>query len=216
QRAYRRLLTRALVRPVVVLSGAVLALVLTLLLVPKLGTEFLPELNEGTLWVNLMLPSSISVTEAARMCAQVRGIIRQFPEVTQVISQAGRPEDGTDPKTINMAEFFVDLKPPAEWSRRLTREELAAQIEEAVGRVPGFDPAISQPIRDNVLESISQIDGQIVIKVFGDDPATLRAKASEALRIVSGVRGVSRAFIDRGGQVPQLQIEVDRPRAARY
>ena len=163
-----------------------------------------------------MLPSSISVAQASRLCAQVRRIIRQFPEVTQVISQAGRPEDGTDPKTINMAEFFVDLKPPAEWSRRLTREELAAQIEEAVGRVPGFDPAISQPIRDNVLESISQIDGQIVIKVFGDDPATLRAKASEALRIVSGVRGVSRAFIDRGGQVPQLQIEVDRPRAARY
>ena len=216
RRVYRRVLDGALARPAVVFASAVGALVVAMALVPRLGTEFLPELNEGTLWVNLMLPSSISVAQASRLCSQVRRIIRQFPEVTQVISQAGRPEDGTDPKTINMAEFFVDLKPPAEWSRRLTREELAAQIEEAVGRVPGFDPAISQPIRDNVLESISQIDGQIVIKVFGDDPATLRAKASEALRIVSGVRGVSRAFIDRGGQVPQLQIEVDRPRAARY
>ncbi|HKF67332.1 MAG TPA: efflux RND transporter permease subunit, partial [Vicinamibacterales bacterium] len=133
-----------------------------------------------------------------------------------VISQTGRPEDGTDPKTINMAEFFVDLKPPAEWPRKVTREDLAAQIEDAVDRVPGLDPAISQPIRDNVLESISQIDGQIVIKVFGDDPAELREKAGEVLHVITGIRGVSRAFIDRFGQIPQLQIEVDRPRAARY
>src|SRR5207249_2350705 len=132
------------------------------------------------------------------------------------VSQAGRPEDGTDPKTINMAEFFVDLKPPSQWTRRITREDLAAQMEDAVGRIPGVDAAISQPIRDNVLESISQIDGQIVIKVFGDDPAVLRQKAGEVLRIVSGVQGVSRAFVDRAGQVPQLQIEVDRARASRY
>jgi len=134
----------------------------------------------------------------------------------QVISQTGRPEDGTDPKTLNMAEFYVDLKPPSQWPRGVSREGLAAQMEEAIGRVPGFDPAISQPIRDNVLESISQIDGQIVIKVFGDDPATLREKAADVLRITSSVPGVSRAFIDRGGQVPQLQIEVDRARSARY
>ncbi|MFI5178088.1 MAG: efflux RND transporter permease subunit [Vicinamibacterales bacterium] len=216
ERIYRATLERTLRRPLLVIGSAVAALALALALVPQLGTEFLPELNEGTLWVNLMLPSSVSVAEASRLCARVRQIIRKFPEVTQVISQAGRPEDGTDPKTINMAEFFVDLKPPAEWPAGLTREELSAQIERALGDVPGFDPAISQPIRDNVLESISQIDGQIVIKVFGDDPATLREKAADVLRVVSGIRGVSRAFIDRGGQLPQLQIEVDRARAARY
>jgi heavy metal efflux system protein len=136
--------------------------------------------------------------------------------VTQVISQTGRPEDGTDPKTINMAEFFVDLKPPSEWPRNIEREDLAARIEDAVDRMPGLDPAMSQPIRDNVLESISQIDGQIVIKVFGDEPATLRSTVNDVLRAVSHVRGVSRAFIDRAGEVPQLQIEVDRGRAARY
>src|SRR5207244_452076 len=102
--------------------------------------------------------------------------------------------------------FYVDLKPPAEWRHGITRDQLAAQMEEAIGRVPGFDPAISQPIRDNVLESISQIDGQIVIKVFGDDPVILAEKAGEVLRIVSGVPGVSRAFVDRAGEVPQLQI----------
>src|SRR5581483_2529519 len=130
--------------------------------------------------------------------------------------QAGRPEDGTDPKPINMAEFYVDLKPPSQWPRGVTRDELAAQMEESIGRIPGVDPAISQPIRDNVLESISQIDGQIVVKLFGDDGAVLRQKAEEVLRAVTSVRGVSRAFVDRAGQVPQLQIEVDRARASRY
>jgi cobalt-zinc-cadmium resistance protein CzcA len=216
RRAYRRVLHRMLRRPGLIFGTAAIALAIALSLVPRLGTEFLPELNEGTLWVNLMLPSSVSVAEASRLCAQVRRIIRQFPEVVQVISQTGRPEDGTDPKTLNMAEFYVDLKPPSEWPRGVSREGLAVQMEEAIGRVPGFDPAISQPIRDNVLESISQIDGQIVIKVFGEDPATLREKAADVLRIASSVPGVSRAFIDRGGQVPQLQIEVDRARAARY
>jgi heavy metal efflux system protein len=216
RRGYRRILNRVIDRPIAVIASTVLALALAVALVPRLGSEFLPELNEGTMWVNVLLPPSVSVAEASRLCARIRQIIRQFPEVTQVISQTGRPEDGTDPKTINMAEFFVDLKPPSEWARTITREDLAAQIEDAVDKVPGLDPAMSQPIRDNVLESISQIDGQIVIKVFGDDPAELRQKATDVLRVVSGIRGVSRAYIDRFGQVPQLQIEVDRARAARY
>jgi cobalt-zinc-cadmium resistance protein CzcA len=216
RRAYRRVLDRVIDRPVIVMASTIAAFVAALALAPRLGSEFLPELNEGTMWVNVVLPPSVSVAEASRLCARIRQIIRTFPEVTQVISQTGRPEDGTDPKTINMAEFFVDLKPPSEWTRKITREDLSAQIEEAVDRVPGLDPAMSQPIRDNVLESISQIDGQIVIKVFGDDPMELREKASEVLRVVSGIRGVSRAFIDRGGQVPQLQVAVDRLRAARY
>jgi heavy metal efflux system protein len=215
-RAYRRALDRSLRRPVLVIGTAIAALLAALTLVPRLGTEFLPELNEGTLWVNLTLPSSVSVSEASRLVARVRTIVRRFPEVTQVISQAGRPEDGTDPKPINMCEFFVDLKPPEQWTRKITREGLAAQMEDAINEIPGLEPAISQPIRDNVLESISQIDGQIVIKLFGEDAATLRQKANEVLRIVSGVRGVSRAFIDRAGEVPQLQIEVDRGRSARY
>ena len=216
RRIYDRALGWALQYPAIVVGCAIAAFAISCVLVPRLGTEFLPELNEGTMWVNLNLPSSVSVTEASKLSAEVRRIIRRFPEVTQVISQAGRPEDGTDPKTINMAEFYVDLRPPAEWPRGVEREALAANIEDAINRIPGMDPAISQPIRDNVLESISQIDGQIVIKVFGDDETTLREKAAEVLRVISGVPGISRAFIDRGGQIPQLQIAVDRRRASRY
>jgi heavy metal efflux system protein len=215
-RLYRWQLERSLRRPALVVGAAVAAFTLAAALAPRLGTEFLPELNEGTMWVNLTLPASVSVSEASKVVAHVRHVLRQFPEVTQVISQAGRPEDGTDPKPINMAELFVDLRPPSEWKPTMTREELAAQMEDAINRIPGLEPAISQPIRDNVLESISQIDGQIVIKVFGDDPVTLRQKANDVLAVVSRVRGVSRAFIDRAGEVPQLQIAVDRGRAARY
>src|SRR5690349_8943083 len=215
-RVYRGLLARALRRPAIVVASAVAALVAALLPVPQLGTEFLPELNEGTLWLNLTLPPSVSVSEASRIVAQVRTVVRRFPEVTQVISQAGRPEDGTDPKPINMCEFFVDLKPPSEWARGVTREDLAARMEDAIAQIPGVDPAISQPIRDNVLESISQIDGQIVIKLFGDDAVTLRRTADEMLQTIGSVRGVARAFVDRAGQVPQLQVEVDRARASRY
>jgi heavy metal efflux system protein len=216
KRLYRPLLVGALRHPKTVLVTALLALAVSLALVPHLGSEFLPELNEGTLWVNIMLPPSISVSEASRLCARIRTIIRQFPEVTSVVSKAGRPEDGTDPKMINMAEFFVDLKPPAAWTRPITKEQLIADIEKALDVLPGLDPSFSQPIRDNILESISQIDGQIVIKVFGEDPLILHQTSQEVLRTVSAVHGIAWAFIDRAGEIPQLHIEIDRQNTARY
>src|SRR5262245_38306908 len=208
QAAYRPVLRFSLSRRLLVIGAAVIALIGSLLLVPKLGTEFLPELNEGTLWINIMLPPGISVTDTSRQMARVREILRSFPEVTAVVSKAGRPEDGTDPEMINMAEVFVDVRPQDEWPRVLRDDKLSA--------IPGLAPSFSQPIRDNVLESISQIDGQIVIKVFGDDPNVLRKKSEEVLKAIANVRGVARAFIDRAGQVPQLQIEIDRAQGARY
>src|SRR5262249_37334755 len=122
----------------------------------------------------------------------------------------------TDPKPLNMLEFFVDVKPPSEWRSGVTKEKLIEQMDKALDEIPGIDPSFSQPIRDNVLESISQIDGQIVIKVFGDDAAMLQKKADEVLDVVSKVKGVARAFIDRAGEIPQLQIEINRQNAARY
>ncbi len=216
KRIYQPVLKAALNHPVIVLTTAVLLLAVTLAVVPRLGTEFLPELNEGTLWVNVTMPPGISVTEAERQCAKIRAAIREFPEVTSVISQAGRPEDGTDPKPINMAEFYVDLKPPDQWTRKVTKDELIGQIESKMDDLPGIEASISQPIRDNVLESISQIDGQIVIKVFGEEAGTVKQKAQEVLKAINGVPGVDRAFVDRGGEVPHLRIEIDRLHAARY
>ena len=216
KRAYRPALRFALERRRMVLGAAVVALVSSLLLVPALGTEFLPELNEGALWINVMLPPGISVTETSRQLARIRGMLRRFPEVVSVLSKAGRPEDGTDPKMINMAEFLVDVRPETEWPPGVTKDRLIERMNASLQTIPGIEPSFSQPIRDNVLESISQIDGQVVVKIFGDDVDVLRGVAKDALHAISGVRGVARAFVDRAGQVPQLRIAIDRGRAARY
>src|SRR5215510_4422241 len=216
KRVYRPALRFALERRKAVLGAAVAALVVSLALVPALGTEFLPELNEGALWINIMLPPGISISETSRQLARIRSTLRQFPEVTSVISKAGRPEDGTDPKMINMAELLVDVRPESDWPRGVSKDHLIDQMNAALQAIPGIEPSFSQPIRDNVLESISQIDGQIVIKVFGEDVDMLRRLANNVLHTIAPVRGVARAFVDRAGQVPQLQIEIDRARAARY
>jgi cobalt-zinc-cadmium resistance protein CzcA len=216
RKVYEPSLAWALRHGRLVVAAAFVALAASLALVPRLGTEFLPELNEGAVWVNITLPTSVSVSEAQDTSRSVRAAIRKLPEVRSVTSKAGRPEDGTDPKLINMAEFLVDLKPESEWRPGFDKAALLREMEAEITRVPGLEPAFSQPIRDNVLESISQIDGQIVIKVFGDDLDTLRDQALAILKEVRHVPGVVRAFVDRLGELPQIQVRIDRARAARF
>jgi cobalt-zinc-cadmium resistance protein CzcA len=216
KKPYLGTLRWALDHPKSVILAAIAAFVVSLGLSARLGTEFLPELNEGTIWVNANMPPGISVDESRAYCRRIRELLRKTPEVRSVISKAGRPEDGTDPKPINMAEVFVDLKPPSEWRRGFTKERIIEEMDHNLDALPGVETSFSQPIRDNVLESISQIDGQVVLKVFGDDSAKLREKAQELLKAIGGVRGVQTAAIDRAGEVPQALIEIDRERAARY
>lgn len=200
-------------RTVVVIALGVFAL--AMVAASRLGSEFLPELNEGTIWVNLRLPSSVSNDEATRVLRNVRKALMTIPEVRTTVSKAGQPEDGTDPKTISMAEVFVDLKPEDQWRKGLTKAQLIDQMDKAVSALPGMEPAFSQPIRDNVLESISQIDGQIVIKVSGDDLVEIKRVTELIEREIKQVQGVYRAEIDRAGDLPQLVIDIDRDRAAR-
>lgn len=213
---YKPTLVWAIGHKKIVIGAALAALAASLAVVPRLGTEFLPELNEGSIWINVPLPSSVSVTEAQSENAKFRAAIAKVPEVKSVMSKAGRPEDGTDPKLVNMAEFLVDLKPEAEWRHGLNRFDLMDEMERNLLAYPGIEPSFSYPIRDNVLESISQIDGQIVIKVFGADLDVLRDESKKVLAAVRDVAGVRRAFIDRLGELPQLQIDIDRAAAARY
>ena len=213
---YRPILDRAMAYPKTVIGLAVIALGFSFTLLPRLGTEFLPELNEGTIWVNIDLPAGVSVAEARHQCMRLQEALHRIPEVSTVIVKAGRPEDGTDPKPINMVEAFVGLKPLEQWRHGLTKEKILEEMNTAVDAFPGLDVAFSQPIRDNVLESISQIDGQVVIKVFGEEPQVLREKTEQLLHEIAAVPGVARAFIDRAGEVPQSLIEIDRVRAARY
>ena len=215
--AYAPLLGWALSHKALVLAAAGVALAASLALVPRLGSEFLPELNEGSIWINLPMPPSVSVSEVQTLLAKVRALLRTIPEVNTVISKAGRPEDGTDPKLLSMAELLVDLKPEAQWREGVTKRQLLDQMDRLLDQnLPGLDTSFSQPIRDNVLESISQIDGQIVVKVVGDDLAVLKDQGRKTLEAIHDVPGVVRAFIDREGELPQVMIDIDRGRAARY
>jgi cobalt-zinc-cadmium resistance protein CzcA len=216
KRLYRPVLEWALVWRKTVIASALVAFAGAIGIASQLGSEFLPELNEGTLWVNVRLPTSVSIEEAQGILNKVRSVIRQVPEVRTVVSKTGKPEDGTDPKTIAMAEIFVDLKPPEDWRPGLTRDKLLEELERVVSTVPGMAPTFSQPIRDNVLESISQIQGQVVIKLSGDDWVTLRNTIKAIESEVKQVEGVYRAEIDRLGELPQLLIEIDRDRIGRY
>ena len=189
--------------------------VLALLVASRLGSEFLPELNEGTFWVNWDLPSSISQEDATKVLRLARRALQTIPEVKTVVSKAGQPEDGTDPKTLSMAEVFVDVKPTEEWRKGLTRDQLIEEMDARLSVIPGVDPAFSQPIRDNVLESISQIKGQIVVKVAGDDLQELQRTVEAMKREFRQVQGIQRAEVDRLGQLPQLVIDINREKAAR-
>jgi len=182
----------------------------------RLGSEFLPELNEGTFWVNWDLPASVSQDEAKNVLKLARKALLTIPEVRTVVSKSGQPEDGTDPKTLSMAEVFVDVKPAEEWRKGLTHDQLIEEMDRSLSVIPGVDPAFSQPIRDNVLESISQIKGQIVVKVAGDDLTELRHLVEAMQREFKQVKGIQRAEVDRLGELPQLVIDINRERAARY
>ncbi|RYX93743.1 MAG: efflux RND transporter permease subunit [Comamonadaceae bacterium] len=215
KRIYEPVLDWALSRKRTVVAIALAVFALAMVAASRLGSEFLPELNEGTIWVNLRLPSSVSNDEATRMMRAARMALLKVPEVRTTVSKAGQPEDGTDPKTISMGEIFVDVKPAEQWRKGLTHEQLIDEMDKAVSAIPGMEPSFSQPIRDNVLESISQIDGQIVVKVVGDDLVELRRLTETIEREVKQVQGVYRAEIDRLGDLPQLVIDIDRDRAAR-
>ncbi len=215
KRLYEPVLAWALASRRTVVAIALGVFALSMVAASRLGSEFLPELNEGTIWVNLRLPSSVSNDEATRVLRNVRKALLTVPEVRTTVSKAGQPEDGTDPKTISMAEVFVDLKPEEQWRKGLTKAQLIDEMDKAVSALPGMEPSFSQPIRDNVLESISQIDGQIVIKVAGDDLVELKRVTELIEREIKQVPGVFRAEIDRAGDLPQLVIDIDRDRAAR-
>ena len=213
---YERLLVLALERKKYVLKLALGLLFATGVVASFLGSEFLPELDEGSMWINVELPASVSIKEARERAAIVRSVIAQTPEVETIISKVGRPDDGTDPKLINQLELLVDLHEERDWRFWYRKADIIAEIESNLKALPGTRFNFSQPVRDNILESISQIDGQIVIKVLGDDLQNNKLIATQILNQITLVEGVKRAFIDRDGELPQFILDIDRKQAARY
>ncbi len=216
KRLYAPALDWVLERPRLALGGALICLVAAGLLGTTLGSEFLPELDEGSIWVNASLPPSISPAEAQLIARRIREQLHTVPEVGTVVSKVGRPDDGTDPKILNSFEAFVELKPESQWRAGTSKDQLIAQMDKALEVLPGLEISFSQPIRDNVLESISQVDGQVVVKIKGDDLTEIGRLATRIVELARATRGVVRAYIDREGQLPQIRIDIDRDAAARY
>ncbi len=183
-----------------------------------LGSEFLPHLDEGALWVRGTLAPSTGQSEGTRVANEGRAILCSFPEVPQCTSQVGRPDDGTDTTGFFNAEFFVDLKPKEEWRPVFHQEkdELVAAMNRELSKLPGVTWGFSQPISDNMEEAVSGVKGELAIKVFGTDLRTLEGKADEIMGVMRGIRGIEDLGLFRVIGQPNLNLTVNRQKAARF
>ena len=209
-RRYKPTLAWALAHRRVVVAASLVALLGAFGLLPFLGSEFLPKLDEGALWVRVILPGSIGPTEASSVVRRVRGILRSFPEVTTVVSQLGRPDDGLDVNGFDTAEIFADLRPREEWKTSHDREDLVSEMSRKLEAIPGIDVSFSQVIEDNVNEAVSGVKGELVVKIFGEDPDVLQRLADQVAAIVAKVPGAADVAPERLAGQPQVQIAIDR------
>ena len=214
---YLPTLRAALRKPLVVLAIASASLAASGVLLAKRGSEFLPELNEGALYLTFTLPSNVSLTEGRRLAPAIAKIVDAFPEVEARVSQLGRPEDGTDPTMANNLEMFVKLKPATEWGPDApTLGALIAKMNAALSIIPGLEVNFSQPIRDNVNENISGQFGQVALKIYGDDMVKLQNAAEGAKNALANVPGIADLGIVKSGEVPQIRMRPDRAALGRY
>ena len=176
----------------------------------------MPPLEEGNLWIRATLPQDISFEAAANIADELRAQIAKSPEVTQTVSQMGRPDDGTDVVTFNDVEVAVALKPPGEWRPGLTKNALIDEMNHRLSQIPGMDLNFSQNIQDNVEEAMSGVKGENSLKLFGDDFDTLSRLADQISQVMQSVRGVADVGVFRVGGQPSLLIRIDRAKAARY
>ena len=202
----------------VTVGAAACALSVFLMISGVIGSEFLPHLDEGAVWVRGTLAPSTGPTESIRVANQARVILASFPEVTQVISQVGRPDDGTDATGFFNTEYFVDLKPKERWRPVFgkDKEELIAAMDRELSKMPGILWNFSQPIEDNMEEAVSGVKGELAIKLYGDDLRTLEGKGDEVVNVMRRIPGIEDLGLFRILGQPNLNITVDRQQAARH
>ena len=200
------------------LAAALGTLAFTIMLARTIGSEFLPHLDEGAIWVRGTLAPSTGPSEGIRFANQVRVILAAFPEVTMVTSQVGRPDDGTDTTGFFNTEYFVGLKMKDQWRPAFhqDKEQLIAAMNRALDKIPGVIWNFSQPISDNMEEAVSGVKGELAIKVYGDDLATLEEKGDQIVSVMRTVKGVEDLGLFRVLGQPNLNFTVDREAAARY
>jgi cobalt-zinc-cadmium resistance protein CzcA len=217
---YRNAIRWAIRRRALVLGVGVLGFFVTLYLAFSgvIGSEFLPHLDEGALWVRGTLAPSTGPDEGTRVSNQARIILCSFPEVPQCTSQTGRPDDGTDTTSFFNTEYFVDLKPKEQWRPVFheNKDELIAAMNRELNKIPGVVWGFSQPIEDNMEEAVSGVKGELAIKVYGDSLKTLEEKSAQIASIMGTVKGVEDLGVFHVLGQPNLNVTVDREQAARY
>ena len=201
----------------ITLAIAAVLLVATFLSIKLLGLEFLPKLEEGNLWIRATMPSTISLEEGNGYVNRIRKTLRSFPEVESVVSQHGRPDDGTDATGFFNAEFFAPLKPVGDWPAGVDKDSLTnAMLKKLQEDFPGVEFNFSQYLQDNVAEAVSGVKGENSIKLYGNDLQELSDTANKIKEVLGTVRGITDLSVFTSLGQPTLQIDIDRARAARY
>jgi len=203
-------------RPVMVTLLAVTALAGSLLLLPLIGTEFLPPLEEGSVLTSVVRLPSISVAQSTELAARVEKTLKKFPEVITVISRTGHAEKSNDPMGVELGDTYVMIKPYYEWTTAKTKDELVAKMREAVSEIPGLTTSFTQPIAMRVDEMVSGVKSAIGIKIFGEDLDVLEAKGEAVARVLRTVRGAADVNVEKISGLAYLRIEIDRDKIARY
>jgi cobalt-zinc-cadmium resistance protein CzcA len=216
KKRYSRSLDWVLAHSAIASGAAVIVLIGTFALLPLLGGEFMPKLEEGNLWVRATLPQDVSIEMATRLSGEFRAVMRSFPEVSQVTSQTGRPDDGTDSTTFGNIEFGVSLQPESKWPRSVDKPELVRQISAQLDKYPGVDWDFSQNIEDNVEEAMQGVKGEDSVKIFGPDIDVLSQKAGEIRDIMAQVRGIADLAVFQETGQPELLISINRAASSRY
>jgi cobalt-zinc-cadmium resistance protein CzcA len=213
---YNRAIRATLARPALTVGVASLALVAAGMTLPMLGGEFMPKLEEGNLYVRASMPNTISYSYASQLTDQMRAVFKKHPETTTVISQLGRPDDGTDPTSYFNCEFIVLLKPFDQWPKGRTKADLVRECEAELRHIPGVNYNFSQAIQDNVEEAMSGVKGENSIKLFGDDLEKLESTANQIKGVMAAIPGVADLGVFGELGQPNLLIRVNRQEAARY
>jgi len=217
RRVYQPALEFVLANRIIAFAGVALISLAAVFAVRSLGLEFLPSLEEGNLWVRATFPQSVSLADSDGYVNRMRVLMSKYPEVQSVVSQHGRPDDGTDATGFFNAEFFVPLKPFETWPAGVDKEKLTQDMTEALGQqFPGVEFNFSQYIQDNVEEAASGVKGENSVKVFGNDLETLEKTADAIAAVLAKVPGITDLAVLRSLGQPTIRIDVDRVRAARY
>ena len=214
--AYQRVLLGSLRRPRVVYLLSAAAAVAVVGLGMTVWREFLPELDEGSIWLHAEMPGGISLAKAAEMDADLRKAVLEFPEVSNVVTHVGRNDDGTDPWTPSHLESGITLRPYATWPSGGSKQDLVRRMAARLGELPGYEIAFSQPIIDSVLDKVFDPHSQLALKIFGDDFDELRRIAKEIVEVLQTLPGTTDVLVDQRPPLAQVAIRVDREAAARY